>query len=168
MIYKALARRSIAVALLSLMASLAACGGASSASTGTNTSGGSAGGSATASSVRLSGTITGVLKNAANCAKESDQNTIVITDTINGKLYLFQIVATHYHGAGTYTTGTTEGEPVVNITDEASGGDWVSQYSDTPGTIVVNTGETAGTINVTLVNQSDKTNVTASGAWACA
>lgn len=144
-----------AVASLALIASLTACGAES----------------VTATSVQMSGAVGGVLAQAANCTKQRDQNTVMITDTINGKLYMFQIVfqivATHYHGAGTYNTGATEGEPVVTVVDESSGDNWVSQYSDNPGTIIINAGETSGYINATLVSNSDHSHMMVTGQWVC-
>jgi hypothetical protein len=156
----------VAVTTCVLILLLSACG--SSANVGASASSTPGTGGSSSPNIQLSGALTGTLTQAANCTKTSDQLTIVITATANGNLYLFGIVATHYHGAGTYTTGTTEGEPVVNVNDESAGGNWVSQYTNTPGTIVVNAGETSGTVNATLVNDSDHSTVTSSGTWACA
>jgi hypothetical protein len=149
---------------LALLLALAACGTDSSGQPG-----GSAGGGQS-SSLTLSGAVSGTISGVGTCAPASgDLFKPVWTATIGGKLYLFQLAITHYKGAATYTTDQTEGSPAVDLTSEADGTGWHSQYTAQPSTIVLKADLTSGTVDGVLTQDSGSPPATVhvSGSWAC-
>ncbi len=149
---------------LALLLTLAACGGGSSDQSGGPGSGGQS------SSLALSGAVTGAIASVGTCALAAgDLFKPVWTETIGGKLYLFQIVIAHYKGAATYTTDQTEGSPAVDLTSEADGAGWHSQFTTHPTSIVLNADLKSGTVDGVLTRDSGSppTTVHVSGSWVC-
>lgn len=89
------ALRSVAVVLFARLFALAACGTTSSDQSG-------APGSSQSSKLNLTGAVTGAIASVGACVPASGSLfKPVWTETIGGKLYLFQIAITHYKGAAT-------------------------------------------------------------------
>ena len=162
---------SVALAVAFLCA-LAACGSAGTTSTGSASQNGSGGsGSTAASHLTLAGAVTGSIVSVGTCSPASDGLfKPVWTETIGGKLYLFQIALTHYTGAGHYTTDQTEGSPTVDLTSESDGTGWHSQLSTQTDTIVLNSDLKSGTVDAVLTQDSGSPPATVhvTGSWVCA
>jgi hypothetical protein len=162
---------SLTLALV-LLSALAACGSAGTSGTGSASPNGSGGnGSTAASHLTLAGAVTGTIASVGTCSPASDALfKPVWTETIGGKLYLFQIALTHYTGASTYTTGQTEGSPTVDLTSESDGTGWHSQLSSQTGTIVLNSDLKSGTVDAVLTQDSGSSPATVhvTGSWVCA
>lgn len=118
---RALSSSAGLVLLLTLLLAVAGCGSTSGTGGGAGGSSGGGGGGQS-SQLTLSGAVSGVISSVGICAPAAnDLFKPVWTATIGGKLYLFQLALTHYHGAATYTTDMTEGSPAVDLTSELDG-----------------------------------------------
>ncbi|MGZ3583118.1 MAG: hypothetical protein ACXVCT_10240 [Ktedonobacterales bacterium] len=154
--------------LLTLVLALAGC--ATNGTTDSNQPNGSSG-PGKSSAITLSGAVTGTISSVGTCAPaSSDLFKPVWTATIGGKLYLFQLVLTHYKGAGSYTTDQTEGSPAIDLTSESDGAGWHSQYSTQSSTITLSGDLLSGTVDGILTQDgaSPASTVHVSGSWVCA
>jgi hypothetical protein len=156
--------RPAATLALGLGLCCAACGGSSSTTSGGVTNGGpNAGGG---SQLNFTGTVAITLTGKATCKTDGGAFQGDVSQTIGDKVYLFQFIAPHYSGAGTYAIDPTDSIPEAVLNNEV-GTTWDSQHSANPGSIVVNAGAQSGTISGTLVDHDTNQTVSVSGTWSC-
>jgi hypothetical protein len=152
-----------------VLSMLSGCGSNSSTNgnTSSNTSSSDNNNSSGNTSIKFTGDFQGALTGAGSCGVSMGDYKAIWYQNIGSDFYSFQILVTHYNGPSQYTTGPGEGPPTVGLTNQSNSKGFYSQYSSATGTITVNSGETSGTLNVTLTSDDKSKTTTVSGAWTC-
>lgn len=120
--------------------------------------------------ISFSGPINGPLSiSTVNvCGQQSGTPTyeVDVTGSVNGTAYELTILIPQYHGQNTYSTAGSSATAAVALLDPGNGATlWASQGQ--PGSVVINSGGTSGTLTATLINARGQKQEQVSGAWSC-